>query len=58
MALMNVTNVVVDSTPKPIQDNINFEVTFEVLGDIPDTVEWKLTYIGAKKDNTGDQTLI
>ena len=58
MAYINITNVIVQNNPSPLNANLVFEVTFECLHEIPDTLDWKLMYIGAKKDQSGDQTLV
>lgn len=57
MAYVNISNVIVHNTPSPITANICFEVTFECLHALPDVLDWKLTYIGVKKDQSGDQVL-
>ena len=55
---LNITKEVVKNTPAPLSAELVFEVTFECLTPIPDFVEWKVTHIGAKKDQEGDQVLL
>lgn len=47
MALVNITNIVVDDKPQPFTNPIVMDIYFDVLADIEDEIEWtyKLTFI-------------
>ncbi|KAM3145473.1 hypothetical protein pb186bvf_002517 [Paramecium bursaria] len=55
--LVNITNIVVGGKQEKFQSSITFDITFEVLQDMPDEIEWSLVYIGAPKDERYDQVL-
>jgi histone chaperone ASF1 len=57
MAFVNISNVVVENNPAPFLTQLKFQITFECLRELPDTVEWKLIYIGSAKDQSYDQLL-
>lgn len=58
MSYINITNVLVHNNPSALNTNILFEVTFECLQEVTGILDWKVMYIGAKKDQSGDQTLV
>jgi histone chaperone ASF1 len=57
MAFVNITNVIVDNNPAPFLSQFKFHITFECLKEIPDTLEWRLVYIGSAKDESHDQVV-
>jgi histone chaperone ASF1 len=57
MAFVNITNVIVDNNPAPFLTQFKFHITFECLKEMPDTLEWRLIYIGSAKDESHDQVV-
>ncbi|TPX38501.1 hypothetical protein SeMB42_g06703 [Synchytrium endobioticum] len=57
MALVVIKNVSVLSNPATFFDPFRFEITFEVLEELKDDVEFKLVYVGSADDEAYDQAL-
>jgi histone chaperone ASF1 len=57
MALVNVTNVILENPESPFLSSIKFNITFECMRELPDSIDWKLVYIGSAKDEKYDQVL-
>jgi histone chaperone ASF1 len=57
MALVNVTDVVVLNNPSDVHSHFQFDITFECLQELPEDLEWRVTYVGNAEDPSYDQTL-
>mmetsp|Transcript_6130 Transcript_6130/g.9245 ORF Transcript_6130/g.9245 Transcript_6130/m.9245 type:complete len:212 (+) Transcript_6130:59-694(+) len=57
MALVNVTGVTVMDNPTKYTNPFTFDVQFECIQELPDDIEWKVTYVGSANDPTQDQVL-
>jgi len=57
MAKINVCNVVVLDNPSCFMNPFQFEITFECFENLPDDLEWKLTYVGSAETEAYDQVL-
>ncbi|TPX32841.1 hypothetical protein SmJEL517_g04141 [Synchytrium microbalum] len=57
MALVAIKNVSVLSNPATFFDPFRFEITFEVLEELKDDLEFKLVYVGSADDESYDQML-
>jgi histone chaperone ASF1 len=57
MAAISVTNIKVLDNPAKFFDPFKFEITFECLQELPNDIEWKVTYVGRAEDTKFDQVL-
>lgn len=57
MALINITNIIVENTPAPFVSPFSFKITFECNQNLKEEVEWRLIYVGSSKDEKYDQVL-
>ena len=57
MSIVNLTNVVVHNNPGTWESELQFQIEFEVLGNLDDEVEWRLTYVGSPESSAHDQLL-
>jgi histone chaperone ASF1 len=57
MALINITNIIVENNPSFFMSPFSFKITFECNQDLRDEVEWRLIYVGSSKDEKYDQIL-
>mmetsp|Transcript_7697 Transcript_7697/g.20961 ORF Transcript_7697/g.20961 Transcript_7697/m.20961 type:complete len:220 (-) Transcript_7697:74-733(-) len=57
MTAINVTSVNVLDNPSPVTNPLQFEIQYDCLYDLPDDLEWKLTYVGSAESEKYDQTL-
>lgn len=57
MALVNVTNVIVLDNPTHVSNPFQFDITFECLQELPEDLEFRLTYVGSAEDTSKDQVL-
>jgi histone chaperone ASF1 len=57
MRLVNVTNVIVENPESSFLSSIKLNITFECMREMPDSIDWKLIYIGSAKDEKYDQVL-
>jgi len=57
MAKINVENVTVLDNPSAFLNPFQFEITFECIENLPDDLEWKLTYVGSAESEEFDQVL-
>lgn len=56
-ALVNVTNVIVLDNPTHVRNPFQFDITFECLQELPEDLEFRLTYVGNAEDTQYDQLL-
>ena len=56
-ALVNVTNVIVLDNPTHVRNPFQFDITFECLQELPEDLEFRLTYVGNAEDAEYDQLL-
>ena len=56
-ALVNVTNVIVLDNPTHVRNPFQFDITFECLQELPEDLEFRLTYVGNAEDTEYDQLL-
>ena len=45
------------NNPAPFNQQLQLDITFTAVDPIPDTLEWKVIYIGSAKDESYDQVL-
>eukprot|EP00794_Sanderia_malayensis_P008078 gene8078-8943_t len=57
MAKVRITNVTVLDNPAKFFNPFQFQITFECLDDLPEDLEWKLTYVGSAESEEYDQEL-
>ncbi|CAD8087182.1 unnamed protein product [Paramecium sonneborni] len=57
MALINITNIVFDQGTALFNTPIQMQITFEVMRQLDQEIDWKLIYIGCPNDNKQDQVL-
>ncbi|CAD8052830.1 unnamed protein product [Paramecium sonneborni] len=57
MALINITNIVFDQDTALFNNPIQMQITFEVMRQLDDEIEWKLIYIGSPTSDKYDQVL-
>ncbi|CAD8133531.1 unnamed protein product [Paramecium octaurelia] len=57
MALINITNIVFDSDTALFNSPIQMQITFEVMRQLDEEIEWKLIYIGSPTSDKYDQVL-
>lgn len=57
MALINITNIIVENNPCSFLAPFLFKITFECAKEIKEGVDWKLIYVGSSKDDKYDQIL-
>jgi histone chaperone ASF1 len=47
MAVVNIIDVKVLDNPASFTNFFSFEITFQCLQELPDDIEWKVTYVGS-----------
>ncbi|KAJ3036590.1 Histone chaperone asf1 [Rhizophlyctis rosea] len=57
MSLANIVNVEILNNPCTFYDNFIFEITFEVIAELKEDLEFKVVYVGSAGDEKYDQTL-
>ncbi|CAD8044943.1 unnamed protein product [Paramecium primaurelia] len=57
MALINITNIVFDQDTALFNSPIQMQITFEVMRQLDEEIEWKLIYIGSPNSDRYDQVL-
>ena len=57
MSTVNVTNISVLNNPAKFSSPFQFEITFTCEQDLPDDLEWTLTYVGSSESKKHDQQL-
>ncbi|KAI8842990.1 histone chaperone [Chytridium lagenaria] len=57
MSVVNLTNVTILDNPAPFLSPFKFEITFDVISELKEDVEFKLTYVGLADNNKYDQVL-
>ncbi|CAD8209874.1 unnamed protein product [Paramecium pentaurelia] len=57
MALINITNIVFDQSTALFNTPIQMQITFEVLRQLDQEIDWKLIYIGSPNNDKYDQVL-
>jgi len=57
MAKVQDCNVEVIDNPTQFMKQFAFEITFECIEDLPDDLEWKMTYVGSAESEDYDQIL-
>eukprot|EP00741_Cyanophora_paradoxa_P014975 tig00020830_g14448.t1 len=57
MACVNLLKVDVLDNPTTFLNPYQFEICYECLRELPDDLEWKITYIGSAEDEQYDQVL-
>lgn len=50
MALVNISNVIIENPIASFESPININITFECLKEVQETLEWKVIYVGSAKD--------
>lgn len=57
MSLVNLVNVQILNNPCAYTAPFQFEITFEVISELAQDLEFKLVYVGSADGNNNDQTL-
>ncbi|CAK85085.1 unnamed protein product (macronuclear) [Paramecium tetraurelia] len=57
MALINITNIVFDQDTALFNSPIQMQITFDVMRQLDEEIEWKLIYIGSPNSDKYDQVL-
>ncbi|XP_046439741.1 histone chaperone asf1-like [Daphnia pulex] len=57
MAKVHIVDVKVLNNPCPFFSPFQFEIVFECIDEIPEDLEWKLTYVGSAESAAHDQIL-
>ncbi|KAJ3183225.1 Histone chaperone asf1 [Gaertneriomyces sp. JEL0708] len=57
MSLVNIINVEVHNNPCGFDDPFRFEITFEVIAELQEDLEFKVVYVGSAESEDNDQTL-
>ncbi|KAJ3312997.1 ASF1 anti-silencing function 1 [Boothiomyces sp. JEL0838] len=57
MSLVNLVNVEILNNPSGYFDNFQFEITFEVLSELQEDLEFKVIYVGSAESTNNDQVL-
>ncbi|KAJ3209577.1 Histone chaperone asf1 [Entophlyctis luteolus] len=57
MALVNLTNVAILNNPSTFFNPFTFEITFEVISELQEDLEFKLIYVGSAESEAFDQVL-
>ncbi|CAD8139570.1 unnamed protein product [Paramecium octaurelia] len=57
MALINITNIVFDQDTALFNTPIQMQITFDVMRQLDEEIEWKLIYIGSPNSDKYDQVL-
>lgn len=57
MAVVQITDVKVLDNPSAFTNPFSFQITFQCLQELPEDIEWKVTYVGSASDENYDQVL-
>jgi len=57
MAKVHICDVKVLNNPCPFYSPFQYEIVFECIDEIPEDLEWKLTYVGSAESAAHDQIL-
>jgi len=57
MSLVKINSVKIANNPAKYTDDIELEVSFDVVEDLEEDLEWKLIYVGSGSNKDLDQTL-
>ncbi|KAI9350796.1 histone chaperone ASF1B [Obelidium mucronatum] len=57
MSIVNLTNVTILDNPSTFFDQFRFEITFEVISELQEDLEFKLIYVGSAETEAHDQVL-
>ncbi|KAI8917339.1 histone chaperone [Entophlyctis helioformis] len=57
MSLVNILNVELQNNPAPFLAPLQFEITFEVVSELKDDIEFKVIYVGSALSESHDQVL-
>ncbi|KAJ3030961.1 UNVERIFIED_CONTAM: Histone chaperone asf1 [Siphonaria sp. JEL0065] len=57
MSIVNLTNVTIQDNPSTFFHPFRFEITFEVISELQEDLEFKLIYVGSPESEAHDQVL-